>query len=210
MRVLIFGGTGSVGRPVVDEALACGHEVTVFTRNPGSMPIAHDRLTVVGGDVMNPRDVAAALDGHDAVIQALGDGMPKGPTRIVSDATKVIVEQMRGGAVKRLVCVSNLGAGDSSEHIPWIARTVIIPLFLRWLTHLIDDKNRMEPVVTGSGLDWVIVRLPDRRDKPATGRIRDSEHGRVGMSMTFADAAHFVVARLTDNAYVGKTPAISN
>ncbi len=210
MRVLVFGGTGLVCRPVVNEALARGHQVTVFTRNPGAVTITHDRLRVVRGDVMDAGDVAAALTGQDAVIQALGDGQPKGPTRVVSDATGVIVGQMQKSGVKRLVCVSNLGAGDSREHIPWIVRSAIIPLFVRWLTHLIDDKNRMEPIVTHSGLDWVIVRLPDLKDKPATGRIRNSESGKVGMSMTFADAARFVVAQLTDDTHVRRTPAVSN
>ena len=33
MKVLIFGGTGLVGRPVVEKAVTAGHEVTVFTRD---------------------------------------------------------------------------------------------------------------------------------------------------------------------------------
>jgi len=32
MRILMIGGTRFVGRHVVEQALACGHEVTIFHR----------------------------------------------------------------------------------------------------------------------------------------------------------------------------------
>lgn len=34
MKVIIFGATGTIGRLVLKEALAAGHEVTAFARRP--------------------------------------------------------------------------------------------------------------------------------------------------------------------------------
>ena len=36
-RILILGATGSLGRHVLHQALAAGHEVTVFVRNFSSL-----------------------------------------------------------------------------------------------------------------------------------------------------------------------------
>ena len=37
MRLVIFGPTGGTGRRLVERAIAEGHEVTAFVRNPSRM-----------------------------------------------------------------------------------------------------------------------------------------------------------------------------
>jgi putative NADH-flavin reductase len=53
MRLVIFGTTGSTGRRVVERAIAEGHEVTAFVRDPSRMSARHERLNVVG-DAFDP------------------------------------------------------------------------------------------------------------------------------------------------------------
>ena len=47
MRVLLIGGTGKVGRPILRELVSRGHEVTVLIRDPaplaGEFPAARPR-----------------------------------------------------------------------------------------------------------------------------------------------------------------------
>ena len=51
-RVLILGATGSLGRQVLRQALAAGHDVTVFVRTPSKLPPdASGRLSVHTGDL---------------------------------------------------------------------------------------------------------------------------------------------------------------
>lgn len=38
MRIAIFGATGHVGRELVAQALASGHEVTALARDPAALP----------------------------------------------------------------------------------------------------------------------------------------------------------------------------
>ena len=46
-RILILGATGSLGRHVLHQALAAGHEVTVFVRTPSRLPSeVHGRVSV--------------------------------------------------------------------------------------------------------------------------------------------------------------------
>jgi len=72
MKLLIFGATGGTGRQLVDQALAQGHEVTAFVRNPAKLAMQHEKLKVVQGNVMDCHSVGAAVAGQDAVFSALG------------------------------------------------------------------------------------------------------------------------------------------
>ena len=72
MNVVVFGPTGSTGRLVVEFALAAGHVVTAFARDPKRMPLTHPNLRIVKGDAMDPASVASAVQGQDAVICTLG------------------------------------------------------------------------------------------------------------------------------------------
>ncbi|MGH9164682.1 MAG: NAD(P)-dependent oxidoreductase, partial [Acidimicrobiales bacterium] len=71
MKLLIFGSTGGVGRLLVGQALEQGHTVTAFARNPSALGIDHERLVVLGGNVLDTGSVRAAVPGHDAVLVAL-------------------------------------------------------------------------------------------------------------------------------------------
>ena len=51
-RVLILGAAGSLGRHVLRQALADGHDVTVFVRSPSRLPPeAEGRVAVHSGDL---------------------------------------------------------------------------------------------------------------------------------------------------------------
>lgn len=68
-RILLIGGTGSIGREVARRALADGHDVRVHTRSPGRVP---QGTTAIAGDLTDPASFAAAVDGIDAVVFTRG------------------------------------------------------------------------------------------------------------------------------------------
>ena len=71
-RVLILGATGSLGRHVLRQALAAGHDVTVFVRTPSKLAAeVLDRVSVPTGDLSAPvrRNV---VNGQDALINCAG------------------------------------------------------------------------------------------------------------------------------------------
>jgi putative NADH-flavin reductase len=72
MKVAIFGATGGTGQQLVEQALAQGHEVTAFVRNPAKVTAKHEKLKVVKGNVTDCHSVGTAVAGQDAVFSALG------------------------------------------------------------------------------------------------------------------------------------------
>ena len=71
-RLLILGATGSLGRHVLRQALAAGHDVAVFVRTPSKLPPeVRERVSVHTGDLSAtvPLDV---VRGQDALINCAG------------------------------------------------------------------------------------------------------------------------------------------
>jgi putative NADH-flavin reductase len=213
MRVVIFGATGFSGRAILKEALAKNHQVTILVRNKSAVLSNNKNLTVIEGNVMDRTIVTEVLKNQDAVIQCLGvNGKGNGKqTTFVSEATKIVVEEMGKHNVNRLIAMSNVGAGNSAAFQPWIFTKVILPFFMKWLKVIIDDKNRMEPVIMNSQLDWTIVRCPNIVDKPSKGRCHATLDGKgLKLSVTLDDTAAFIVQQLTDNTFSKQAPSISN
>lgn len=208
-RIAVFGATGLTGGLVVRGALERGHEVVALVRDPSRMSLAHPRLTVLAGSPTAPDDVERCVRGAAAVIHCLGIGGrgDGGRTTLVSDSVRLVLSAMKQHGVGRIVCMSNVGAGGSGT---WLANRVVIPVFLRWLRPIIEDKDRMEAALRESAVEWASVRLPDIVEGPARP-IRTSDDGRsIGLSITAASAAAFLLDRLDSPRFLRETPCVSN
>jgi hypothetical protein len=209
LRLAIFGATGLTGRTVVSQALAQGDDVVALVRDPAKLGFAHARLTVLRGSPVSVADVGLCLDGADAVIHCLGIGGrgTGGPTTLVSNSVAVVLAAMATHGVDRIVCMSNVGAGGSGT---WLANRVVIPLFLRWLRPIVADKDRMEASLRASAVSWISVRLPRIVDGPEQP-LRVSADGRgIGLSITAASTARFLLEQVRSSEWVGATPSVSN
>ena len=77
MRLFLLGATGNSGRRILRFALQRGHQVTVLVRNQNKLIEILGRnlpqdLRVIIGDIENSAELAGAMAGHDAVINAAG------------------------------------------------------------------------------------------------------------------------------------------
>ena len=206
MKVLIFGATGATGQCLMKQALELGHEVTAFARNPSAIASSdHDRLSVVRGDVLEPDSVNTAMVGQDAVLCALGV-KSFSATTVLSTGTKNIVAAMEKSGTRRIVCESSLGVGDSKNQTGFIFGKIIVPLVFK---NLFEDKDRQESELRQSNLNWVIVRPARLTDDPQKGEYRVvTDNSKVGIKISRADVAAFMLEQLTNDQYLKKTVAI--
>lgn len=208
MNILIFGSTGATGRQVVEQALEQGHRVTAFARNPAKLDIKHTNLKVVQGDVMDLPSVEKAVQGQEAVVCVLGAGQKMTGT-IRSEGTQQIIQAMEKAGIRRFICQSTLGAGDSWENLNFFWKYIMFGFLLR---NVFGDHQRQENYVQQSGLDWTIVRPGAFVDGNRTGNYRHgfpSNDKTSKLKISRADVADFIVKQLADDKYIHKTPSLS-
>ncbi|WP_334538539.1 NAD(P)-dependent oxidoreductase [Bradyrhizobium sp. AZCC 2230] len=207
-KILVLGATGGTGRLIVSQAVARGYDVTVLAR---SAEKARDLkgAKFVAGDARDETALRQALQGRDAVVSALGTAAsPFREVTLLSTATRALVNAMKAERVSRLVCITGMGAGDSAGHGGFLFNNLLFPLLLR---NVYADKDRQEAIVSGSGLDWVLVRPAVLNDKRGRGTIRavTDLSGFHGGSIAREDVARFVLDQLCDDAWLHRSPLIS-
>ncbi len=183
--------------------------MTALARRPEKLEIQHSRLEVVRGDVLDPATVDAAVRGRDAVLCALGHKRWLYPTRILSTGTANIVNAMAANGVKRFICETSLGVGDSFGRMGLYYTLFVIPFILPFYYW---DKGRQEAVIRASAVDWTIVRpgtLNNGRQKGVyrCGRQVGSFLWTVRISR--ADVAAFMLDQLTDDTFLRASPGVS-
>lgn len=147
MKVLVTGHRGYIGSVMVPMLLEAGHRVT------GCDSGLYERCTFEGGGAIaavpsiekDVRDLTQRdLAGVDAVIHlvAILQGKPEDFERVIAGGTRNVVEAAREAGVRRFVYQSALGLNEESRET--------IPYF--------RGKWAAEQAVTGSGLEYVIVR----------------------------------------------------
>jgi putative NADH-flavin reductase len=209
LRLLIVGASGGTGRELVRQGLERGHMVTAFVRRPSAFQVQHERLTRCEGDVLEYATVDAAVRGHDAVLCALGHKRWFYPTRILSAGTANVIRAMETHGVRRLVCETSLGVGDSGGRMGLYYTLFVIPFILPFYYW---DKHRQEQVVRASRLEWVIVRPGVLTNGP---RRRTYRHGPdVGqwlwtVRISRADVADFMLEQVTGDSYLRSAPGVS-
>jgi Putative NADH-flavin reductase len=169
--VLIIGASRGIGLETVKLALKAGHSVRALARSATSIRLHDPRLEKLDGDALDQHTIERALAGVDAVIQTLGvsptPAMIFSGTRLFSAATRVLVNAMEGSPVRRLICVTGLGAGDSRGR-GGLLYDATLWLFLG---RIYADKDAQE---------WIIRQEPSRLDDRSPDRPdHRAAHGRV-------------------------------
>jgi putative NADH-flavin reductase len=203
VKVLIIGATGATGQILMREALEQGHEVTALARNPSAVAPEDHRPRMLQGNALDASSVGAAVAGQDAVLSALGTRSAR-RTTLFSESTQNLISAMDKHGVRRLICITGIGVGDSKGHVGFLYDRIIMPFVVK---NVYDDKERQEEVIKQSDFDWVIVRPARLTDEPAKGEYRVYLGGSyTATKISRADVAAFMLAQLTDDHTCARRP----
>lgn len=195
MDILVFGATGSVGSRLLELALADGHSVTAFVRDPDPLP---GGVSAVEGDVTDADAVSRAVVGHDAVVSALGPREGEG-TAVLTEGVANVVEAMDAAGVDRLVAVSAAGILQATpQHL-----RLDTPEFPVRLRDLAIAHRAAYDSVRESSLDWTLVCPPYMPEGPATNHYRTVTDYLPdgGQSVSAGDVAACVYELLTEDSH---------
>jgi len=208
-RILVIGASRGIGLETTKAACETGWAVTAFSRHASELAYHHEHLTKIDGDALVADDLAPALRDVDAVVLSLGVPFNlqlfTGPITLFSSATRVVLEQMQQQQVKRLVCVTGFGAGDSIDAIHPLQRLGFNLVFGRAYA----DKSAQEAAIKSSPLAWTIVRpgvLTNGKQTPYKTLVTP-ETWRNGI-ISRAAVADFVINAIAQDSYIGEAPVL--
>lgn len=107
MKVALYGATGKSGSRILKELVARGHQVVAIARNPSKVPQPEGGVSVRQDDLSDPKKIAAAVEGADAVVSAYAP--PQNDPDAIVGVTRRQIEALTGGAKTRLVVVGGAG-----------------------------------------------------------------------------------------------------
>lgn len=140
--IALTGGTGFVGRRLIERMLDGGHAVRALTRRPRAY---REGVHWVEGALDKPEALAELVEGADAVIHVAGAVNAPDRAGFAAaniDGTAAILNAARGAGISRFVHVSSLAAREPSlSTYGW-------------------SKAEGDKRVIASGLNWTIVRPP--------------------------------------------------
>ena len=209
MNILIVGATRGIGRQLLELALASGHNVTALVRNLQRLATQHERLRIIKGDILDPDSVALAMAGQEAVCCTIGVKAPWPRVTVFSEGTKNLLQAMKKSGVRRLICVTGIGAGDSRGHGGFIYDYLFRPLLARTIY---VDKDRQETLIKASDVDWTIVRPGFLTNGPLTKNYRTLTNltGVTAGRISRADVAHFILNEIESMEYLRQTPLVTS
>jgi uncharacterized protein YbjT (DUF2867 family) len=138
-RILVTGGTGTLGRLVVPRLWDDGHTVRVLSRGRRE---AGDRVELVTGDLGTGEGIDAAVEGIEVVVHCAGT------TKGDDDKTRSLVRAASRAGTRHLVYISVVG----TDRVPVVSGVD------RAMFGYFASKRAAERVVADSGLPWTTLR----------------------------------------------------
>jgi putative NADH-flavin reductase len=208
MKIVVFGASGGTGIEVVKQALAAGHKVKAFVRNPAKAATSHPNLCIVQGDVLDAAAVEKAVEGQEAIVSALGPTRPPVPGAMETAARNILAAMQKHG-IRRLISTTGAGVRDPRDR-PKLMDHLMKGLLTLLAADVLQDSAANVAIFRASDIDWTIVRFPRLMDGPHTGKYRVGYVGKdSGSQLSRADGADFMLKELAEEKYIHQMPIIS-
>ena len=207
MNVLVIASSRRVRRQLAQQAQAEGHQVTVLEKRLPRFRWRRPQHHAIAGNILDEKSLSPAMAGQDAVLCWLQPPSRKSNTYLW-EGTANLIRAMERQGVRRLICVSACGAGDSRCHCGFFHDHIIRPLFLK---QVFEDRDRQEELIRGTDLEWVIIRPARLTSGQSRGQymvltdLRNIRAKRIAL----VDAVEFALKQLRGNFYLFQAPLLT-
>ena len=112
-RILIIGATGMLGKPVTQQLIKDGFEVTIFSTNKAKASKIFPISTIIEGDMQNAESIRNALKGQNSVYMnlAIPTNAKKTDWNPERDGVKTVVTEAKKEGIKRIGYLSSKISG---------------------------------------------------------------------------------------------------
>lgn len=195
VKVVLLGATGSVGGYYKTKALSAGHSITAIVRNAAKLA-DEPNLTIMEGDVSDPKTLSAAMEGADVVVSCLGN--VKGVRIMEKSATAVLDAAAGQPNPPKCLFVSSIGCGDSS----WLIGQILALIGGR--ASFNDYHAAHDRIAAETKVPFVLVRPSALKESPGNGKYRTfTTNGTFARPMAKEDVAQFLLDATTSSEWDG-------
>jgi uncharacterized protein len=160
MKIAILGATGFAGGFVLTEALTRPElDVTAIVRTPDAVT-AHERLTLVKGDVYDTAGLTETLRGHDVVVHAFHPGRAADMADVYDQSVaghEAIIAATRAAGVPRLVCVGGAASLMTPEGKEYLDSSRWDKEFDPYRNAILGTRALYYLLKPVTDLDWVFI-----------------------------------------------------
>jgi uncharacterized protein YbjT (DUF2867 family) len=146
--IVVTGGTGTLGRQVVQRLLAAGRQVRIVARNRPNADSRRAGLEYAVADLSSGEGTHVALSGAETIVHLAGS--QKGD----EDKARTVVNSAQATGATHVVYISVVGA----DRIP-VESAVDRAMF-----GYFASKHAAEGVIVGSGVPWTTLRATQFHD----------------------------------------------
>lgn len=206
MKIAVLAANGRLGREVVAEALARGHQVRAGTRN-GKYYMQHNNLQVVRCDATDAGDVEALIQKCDVVVSCIGH-VKGSAANVQTVATKTVTQVMGRLGMKRFVDVTGTGVRMPGDKISFIDRILNAAVTLVDPKRIADGIEHVR-VLEKSDLDWTTIRvlkLQTNSERP----YRLLLHGPTKLFVSRRDTARAMLDVIENDSFIKQAPIIGS
>lgn len=197
MRVVIAGGHGQIALLLEERLSRQGDQPVGIVRNRDHVSDLEQRgaeAVVLDLEQASVDDLAAVVEGADAVVFAAGGGPGSGAARketVDRAAAVLLADAAQQAGVRRYLMVSAMGTERADPH-----SDDVFQVYLRAKAAADEDLRRRD-------LDWTVVQPGRLTDEPGTGRV-SLDPTAEPREVPRADVAHALAAALDQPATVRK------
>ena len=202
--VLVAGATGGTGREVLRRAGPRVETVRALTRSPGATAdlraAGADEVAV--DDLLDPDDLAAAVEGVDAVISAVGtapSAIRDGPPFVDGAGNRALLEAAVDAGVDAFVMESAIGVGPEPA-------SPLASAFDAFIGPLQEAKAEAEAAVRDAPVRHTVLRPGVLTNGRRTGLVSTAEPGeKLWGTVSRADVAWLMTAAPTTGGAANRT-----
>ncbi|KAJ4865579.1 NAD(P)H-binding domain-containing protein [Trichoderma breve] len=195
VRIALAGGSGGVGREILDALLETGkHNISVISRKENNIPELESRVSWVVADYTDTGRLADLLQGVDTVLSFIVVAQDKG-----NQSQRNLIDACVKAGVRRFA--PSDWAGASTNGLPWYAGKTAIEQYLKKIN---QESKVLEYCCFRPGMLMNYLAFPQKTTKYADiwGIHIDMEHRRAIILGDAKNPGYFSMTTMDDVAKV--------
>lgn len=206
-KIAVLGGTGKVGKYLINNLINQGYEIKALTRNPEKLSHISSSIEKIIGDARKYESVYALLQGCDAVISTIGPSRKEPDT--CSVATGHVIHAMQSLNIRRYIELAGLAIDTPSDKKGFMTK-LLVGIMRLFFPAVINDRQKGYRILSESDLDWTLVRSSMIEQTDSKRSVKTSLLDSPGRKVSSTDLALFLISQLSDEQFIRKSPFISS